>query len=1153
MTPNDVASGSRISEEALGRLVERLTARLQAGEAVDEEAILREYPEHADALRRLLPTLRVLGELGSCCDPARAGEDAGRGGDSLAGVLGDFRIVREVGRGGMGVVYEAEQVSLGRRVALKVLPFAATMDPRHLQRFHNEARAAACLHHTNIVPVFFVGCERGVHFYAMQFIDGRPLSDVIREMGQPPTVPAPSGPAPGEQTGAYTPPDRAAVTTEPAARLSTVRTAGAARGRDYFRKVAELGEQAAGALAHAHQAGIVHRDVKPGNLLLDAQGKLWVTDFGLAHCQSTASLTLTGDLVGTLRYMSPEQALAKRVVIDHRTDVYSLGATLYELLTLEPVFAGSDRQELLRQIAFEEPKPPRRIDKTIPAELETIVLKALEKNPAERYTMAQDLADDLRNFLEDMPIRAQRPSLRRVAAKWARRHKTVVWAAAAVLLVAAVLAGGFGVWRLQQRAAAEAEAEAVVKEVGRLQAEEKWPEALFTIRRAEPLLNTGLLGEGLRQRVRERLDDLNMVDRLEQIRLEQYRWKWGTSPTKRGTSASHLYRPQADPAYARAFRDFGIDVAVLSAEEAAGRIRARDIRVELAAALDDWAWVCQVYREEGDMTWRELLALARAADPDEVRNRLRDAWERNDAEALKGLAAPGMAGKLPPSTLVLLGKSLAKLGAYEQAVTVLEEGQRRHPGNFWVNFGLAEDLHHLGPTHLEDAVRYYTVAVALRPQNPVAHSAFGIALSEKGRVDEAIAEFEKAISLKNDDPAFHTNLGNALDEKGRVDEAIAAYREAIRVQKDFEPAHANLGVALGRKGLWDEAVGEYQEAIRINKESAEAHTLFGNALQTKGRLGEAIAEFREALRLQENSASAHKNLATALQLNGQLDEAIAAYKVAIRLRKEDAMAHFNLGLAYADQSLVDEAIAEYREATRLKPDYAEAHCILGRALMYKGRFEEALNETRRGHELGSPNRGWTIPSARWVRDCEYLVDLVDRLPEILSGEKRPADARDRLELAGIYQRFKKRYVASARFYDEAFADRPKLADDLSLKARYKAARAAALAGCGQGEDAARLGDPERARLRGQALAWLRADLALLTKIVTGSRPEARAGAGRFLQQWLEDSDFAGVRGEALAKLPEAERQLWRTVWADVAETLARARAPAAAAKKLDMK
>jgi hypothetical protein len=207
--------------------------------------------------------------------------------------------------------------------------------------------------------------------------------------------------------------------------------------------VARLGIQAAEALEHAHQLGVVHRDVKPGNLLVDERGSLWVADFGLAQFQNDARLTQTGDLVGTLRYMSPEQALAKRVVVDHRTDVYSLGATLYELLTLRPVFPGGDRQELLRQIAFEEPQPPRKVKRAIPAELETIVLKALEKNPADRYATAEELGADLRRFLEDRPILARRPGLAERARKWSRRHPTVVSSLAVGVLVAVALCVAF--------------------------------------------------------------------------------------------------------------------------------------------------------------------------------------------------------------------------------------------------------------------------------------------------------------------------------------------------------------------------------------------------------------------------------------------------------------------------------------------------------------------------------------------------------------------------------------------------------------------------------------------------------------------------------------------------------------------------------------
>ncbi len=344
--------------------------------------------------------------------------------------LGDFRIVKELGRGGMGVVYEAVQLSLGRRVALKVLPFAAALDSRQLQRFMNEAQAAAHLHHPNIVPVYAVGCERGVHFYAMQMIEGQNLATIVdarrgesgrkHRTGSEPTGPIRrTTPMPETVSNAAT-------------QASTLKSD---RPASFHRTAAKFIVQAAEALDYAHQNGVVHRDIKPANLLIDVSGNLWITDFGLALFHTDAGLTQSGDLLGTLRYMSPEQAGGPRGLIDHRTDVYSLGATLYELLTLNPIFNGTDRQTLLNQIIREEPNSPRQIDRTIPLDLETIVLKAIGKHPSERFTSARELADDLNRFLHDEPIRARRTTAWQRMRKWARRHPAVPVAAGILLFL----------------------------------------------------------------------------------------------------------------------------------------------------------------------------------------------------------------------------------------------------------------------------------------------------------------------------------------------------------------------------------------------------------------------------------------------------------------------------------------------------------------------------------------------------------------------------------------------------------------------------------------------------------------------------------------------------------------------------------------------
>jgi tetratricopeptide (TPR) repeat protein len=413
---NETRTVAAEGEDELAQALEAYLAAVEAGEPVDPEEWVNRHPAIADRLRACLKGLHLVeaaAEAFATAEETAAQAQAGApGGEGPR--LGDFRVVRELGRGGMGVVYEAEQRSLGRRVALKVLPFAAAIDPRQIARFRVEAQAASQLHHAHIVPVYSVGCDRGVHYYAMQLIDGLTLAELIAELGHP-------GGGPANPSAAR-------------ARLSS-----STKSRAFCREVARLGLQAAEALEHAHQQGVLHRDIKPSNLIIGAQGHLWVTDFGLARFQGEGSLTATGDLLGTLRYMSPEQALANRAVVDQRTDVYSLGATLYELVTLRPAFKGTDRQDLLRLIAQEEPRPPHALNPAVPADLETIVLKAMAKEPVSRYNTAQELADDLRRYLADQPILARRPGLVERAARWTRRHVAVVLTV--VPLLAIMVAG----------------------------------------------------------------------------------------------------------------------------------------------------------------------------------------------------------------------------------------------------------------------------------------------------------------------------------------------------------------------------------------------------------------------------------------------------------------------------------------------------------------------------------------------------------------------------------------------------------------------------------------------------------------------------------------------------------------------------------------
>jgi serine/threonine protein kinase/WD40 repeat protein len=434
-----------LDDPGFAALLEEFLARARRGERPSPEDYVARHPDLAWAIRELFPTLLVLqGHRGGPTQPA----------EILPAALGDYQIVREVGRGGMGVVYEAVQQPLGRRVALKVLPARVAEKPEYRERFLREAQAAARLHHGNIVPVFASGECAGTLYYAMQFIDGRSVAGVLdRLRGQG-----------VEQAGLAADPDTpsAAVTPgsgeKPQSGLATGNGARPPLPADHARTMARLGLAAAEALAHAHGHGVLHRDVKPANLLVDAQGTLWIADFGLAKAEDADDLTGTGEVVGTLRYLAPERFAGR---CDARSDVYALGVTLYEMLALRPAFAEPDRLQLVSEIGWGAAPSLRRVAPWVPADLETVVHTAMAAEPERRYGTAGELADDLRLFLADLPIRARRASAWEQLRRWARRNPALASLSAAVaLLVVTLLIGSLvAAWRFNRVADRAVQAE----------------------------------------------------------------------------------------------------------------------------------------------------------------------------------------------------------------------------------------------------------------------------------------------------------------------------------------------------------------------------------------------------------------------------------------------------------------------------------------------------------------------------------------------------------------------------------------------------------------------------------------------------------------------------------------------------------------------
>ena len=415
-----------LAEKRLILAVRDYMQELERGHHPDRREWLVRYPDIAGELNECLEGLNFVHEaadsIHSSLPPSEEVDPCPWTGEPI----GDFQIIKEIGRGGMGIIYEAIQLSLNRRVALKVLPFAASIDSMCLQRFRQEAQAAAQLHHNNIVPIYAVGCDRGTHYYAMQLIDGLSLDRIVHQIRR--ECPSSSRDATISDTISLFPlksevPNKDATKSAEESSLSESlaglqdTTLAQSRGESMlshlsaefsthrgkekakaYRAAVRLIAQAAEALEYAHNQGIIHRDIKPANLLVDTQHNLWITDFGLAHLHSEQNLTRTGDLVGTIRYASPEQVSGQKVLLDHRTDLYSLGATFFEVITLKPVFPGTNRHALLQQVLNNDPARPRSIDRAIPAELEIILLKLLNKNPAERYDSAQSASRRFASF-----------------------------------------------------------------------------------------------------------------------------------------------------------------------------------------------------------------------------------------------------------------------------------------------------------------------------------------------------------------------------------------------------------------------------------------------------------------------------------------------------------------------------------------------------------------------------------------------------------------------------------------------------------------------------------------------------------------------------------------------------------------------------------
>jgi tetratricopeptide (TPR) repeat protein/tRNA A-37 threonylcarbamoyl transferase component Bud32 len=1073
-------------------------------------------PQCAEALARLQncpgpdaasPTTDDTPRSGGETDAAPAGPPAG---------VPRYRPLHLHAQGGLGEVHVAEDAELHRRVALKRLQPHQAQSPDSRRRFLREAEITSKLEHPGVVPIHgLVADENGQPCYAMRFIEGESLKEAIQRFHDADRDPKRD---PGERNLA-------------------------------LRQLLGQFVAVCKTMAFAHNRGVIHRDLKPGNIMLGRYGETLVVDWGLAKTVQRSdearasgeetvqpsgaageSATRTGQVAGTPAYMSPEQAAGMLGQLGPPSDIYGLGATLYVMLTGQPPFQGGN---LLQQVQRGAVVRPRHVKPAVPLALEAICIKAMALKPEERYATALDLAADVEHWLADEPVRAYAEGWATRLRRWGRRHRPLVAGLTAAAVVGLVL-GGAGWWWLERQEAERREQVARLEgrdqeaiDTALQQAEgfmrkAQWPESQAALAQAEKRLADGGPAP-LQERLRQARDNLGLVQRLDAIRLEA------------ATLVDGKWSPRrAAPAYASAFRQHGLDVQRGREPDLARRIAASPVKEQLVAALEDWAW------SDAQLGPR-LLALARQADPDPERDRLRDPQLWRAGRELVHRAGQADVGRLSPALVSAVGCLLEDMGG--PGVEFLERGQRRFPGDFWLNFNLGTALSRKARGRWEEAIGYFRAALALRRATAPVYSNLGVALLYKGDPDGAIAALQQAIALEPKSAQTRTNLGLALARKGDLAGAVAAHRQALAIDPQLAVVHNNLGTALAEKGDLAGAIAAHHQAIALKRTYAPAYYNLGLALHAQGDLNGAIAAYQKVLALAPKYAPAANNLGNVRRAQGDLDGAIAAYKQALAVAPKYAKAHFNLGLALTAKGDVKGAIAAYQRAVGFDPKLGPAHSALGGALLAQGRFTEARTATRTALQLLSPTEPLYQVVTRQLRQCELWQKLDTRLPAILNGEVKAADAAEQLALAELCVQYKQRYAAAARFFADAFAANSKLADDMERQQRYNAACAAALAAAGQGADAGKLEGKERARLRQQALTWLRADLTAWTKVAEKGPAGAKAVVRQTLAHWQKDPDLAGVRDKTcMAKLPQDERQAWQQLWADVDTLLKQAKA-----------
>jgi serine/threonine-protein kinase len=1090
----------------------------------------------------------------------------------LAGVelraTGRYEILGEIAEGGVGRVTKGRDVDLGRDVALKVLKERHLDNTDVVRRFVEEAQVGGQLQHPGVVPVYEMGLQEGRQpFFAMKLVKGRTLTALLDARGDDP------------------------------------------------RRYLAIFEQVCRTVAYAHARGVIHRDLKSSNVMVGAFGEVQVLDWGFAkvlaqggvaderraqrvdddatvvstvRSGSEGSESIPGSVMGTPAYMPPEQALGHVDALDERSDVFSLGAVLTEILTGAPPYTGDER--LVKAARADLADAFARLDRCgADREMVALATRCLAVRRQDRPRHAGVVADAVTDHLAAVQERAHRSEIdaaearaqavrtREEAAEQRRARRQTIVLAASGLLAILVAVAGYAFLEHDRRTHARRTAEAVreaMREANLLDGRGEPQAALRAATRARESARDGGVDPELSAQVErlflaleeksrisreaeaQRRKDAAMVERLERIRME------------RGAVRSH---EDLEEAFAAAFREYGIDVEDPS--KGAASLTKSAIADELVMALDEWAWLRHIHGGDSD----RLLAIARAVDDDPWRQRLRDAVGEGSLDALRDLASD--TAELPVRDALLLARILHSERDLARAAGVLRRAVERHPDDFFLNLHLAVCLVQLtkrdtGRTR-SDAIRYAQAAIAIEPDRPWPWYLLACARATKGGdLDGTEAALRHALKLHPAYGAAHNALAiDVLEKRGEREKAVEHYRKAIRLWPSFPETRANLGVTLVELGKVAEGLDEIRQAVSERPEDPvlleslawsiehtqgqeAAREAWSEALRAYRKrlarneddltswervmlilarhVGEPLADaeaVRQTVRLAPENPWYRWNLGSLLRQLGKPEEALRAFDTALALApKDDRRARIFRGRASALLALhrCAEAAAALREALQCEPEHPHAIWNLGNALLHDGRVKEGLEQMRKALALGLE-----IPDSirSLASKAERMLALLEHLPAIRDGSRQPRDNEERILFADLCY-VKRHDAAAARLVFAAMQEDPSCEED----ERYGAALAAAAAG---DEEISLLDADERAAWRRRALAWLHAELEAAGREIEAGLPSA-VRARECLVAWRHDARLQGFRGEAaLARLPDDEREEWTSFWSRVDAVLAR--------------